>query len=58
MRQIQRWYDAEVIYQDRPNLHLNATIERNVPVSRILNHQQQTNQVHFKVTGKKIIVMK
>lgn len=58
MRQIQRWYDADIVYQEKPNLHLNATIERNVPVTRILNLLEQTNQVHFKVTGKKIIVMK
>jgi ferric-dicitrate binding protein FerR (iron transport regulator) len=56
MRQIERWYDAEVIYQDKVNLHLNATIGRDVPVSRLLHLLEQTGQVHFKIEGRKIYV--
>jgi transmembrane sensor len=58
MRQIERWYDADVVYQDNLNLHMNATIERDVPVSKLLHILEQTNQVHFKIEEKKIIVMK
>jgi len=58
MRQIERWYDADVVYQDSVNLHMNATIDRNVPVTRLLRLLEETNQVHFKIDGKKIIVMK
>lgn len=56
MRQVERWYDADVVYQDKVNLHLNATIERNVPVSRLLYILEQTGQVHFKIEGRKIYV--
>jgi len=58
MRQIERWYDADVEYQDQVTLHLNATIRRDVPVSKLLGILEETNQVHFKVEGKKIKVMK
>ena len=58
MRQIERWYDADVVYQDNLSLHLNATIERDVPVSKLLHILEQTDQVHFKIEGKKIVVMK
>lgn len=58
MRQIARWYDAEIKYQDNVALHLNGTIGRDVPVSKLLNILEATNQVHFKIEGKKIIVMK
>src|ERR1051326_5410244 len=58
MRQVERWYDAKVEYQDKVNLHLNATIERDVPVSKLLHIFELTNQVKFKIEGKKIIVMK
>jgi len=58
MRQIERWYDADVVYQDKLSLHMNATIERDVPVSKLLHILEQTDQVHFKIEGKKIIVMK
>lgn len=57
MRQITRWYDADVAYKDKVNLHLNATIERDIPVSKLLQILEATNQVHFKIEGKKIIVM-
>jgi transmembrane sensor len=58
MRQVERWYDADVVFQDKLSLHLNATIERDVPVSKLLQLLEKTEQVKFKVDGKKIIVMK
>lgn len=57
MRQIARWYDADIVYQDKVTLHLNAIIERDVPVSKLLSILEATNEVHFKIDGKKIIVM-
>ena len=58
MRQIERWYDADVEYKDAITLHLNATIGRDVPVSKLLHIFEETEQVKFKVDGKKIIVTK
>jgi len=57
MRQVERWYDADVEFKDSVSLHLNATIERGVPVSQLLHILEQTGQVHFKIDGKKITVM-
>ncbi|MGC4038394.1 MAG: FecR family protein [Chitinophagaceae bacterium] len=58
MRQVARWYDAEVVYKDSVNIHLNATISRGVPVSRLLYLLSQTGDVHFEIEGNKIFVMK
>jgi ferric-dicitrate binding protein FerR (iron transport regulator) len=58
MRQIERWYDANVVYEDSISLHLNATIGRDVPVSKLLHIFEETNEIHFKIEGKKITVMK
>jgi transmembrane sensor len=58
MRQVERWYNADVEFKDNVNLHLNATIERDVPVSKLLHIFEETGQVHFKIEDKKIIVMK
>lgn len=58
MRQVERWYDAEVIYKDKIDVHLNATIDRNVPVSRLLQILEATGHVHFEIEGKKITVHK
>jgi ferric-dicitrate binding protein FerR (iron transport regulator) len=56
MRQVNRWYDAEIVYEARPDFHFNATIHRHEPVSTLLQVLEETNQVHFSIQGKKIIV--
>lgn len=58
MRQVERWYDADVNYKDSVDLHLNATISRNVPVSNLLQILAATEQVHFKIQNNTIAVMK
>ena len=58
MRQVERWYDADVIFEDQLSVHLNGTIERNVTVSRLLEILEATGHVKFKVQGNKIIVKK
>lgn len=58
MRQVERWYDADVEFRDNVTLHLNATIERDVPVSKLLQILEETGQVHFEIKDNKIIVMK
>ena len=56
MRQIERWYDAEIIYENKPADHFNAEISRDVPVSKLLHILALTNRVHFTIEGNKIFV--
>ncbi|HSU26797.1 MAG TPA: FecR domain-containing protein [Chitinophagaceae bacterium] len=56
MRQVKRWYDAEVVYEGKVDFHFNATIYRKEPVEKLLHILEETNRVHFKIDGKKIIV--
>jgi ferric-dicitrate binding protein FerR (iron transport regulator) len=56
MRMIERWYDAKIIYKDRINDHFTGTIDRNVPVSRLLKLLEATGQVHFTIEGQTITV--
>jgi len=58
MRQVERWYDADVVYEYRPSDHFNADIPRDVPVSKLLRFLELTNSVRFKIEGKKIIVLR
>jgi ferric-dicitrate binding protein FerR (iron transport regulator) len=58
MRQVARWYDAEIVYENKPDYHFNATVPRNVPVSKLLHFLELTNRVHFKIENQKIIVLK
>jgi hypothetical protein len=58
MRQVKRWYGAEIIYQDKVTHHFNATVDRTEPIDKLLHYLEGTGQVHFKLDNKKIIVMK
>ncbi len=56
MRQVSRWYDVEIVYEGKLNYHFTATIHRHEPVSKLLDLLEKTNNVHFTIEGKKIIV--
>ncbi|RBL93059.1 FecR family protein [Chitinophaga flava] len=56
MRQVARWYGAEVIYEGKINHHFMGTIPRDVPVSRLLKMLELTGRVSFTVDGNKIFV--
>lgn len=56
MKQVTRWYDAEVVYEGKISGNFVADISRNVPVSKLLNLLELTNRVHFSIADKKIIV--
>ncbi|SKA09513.1 protein of unknown function [Chitinophaga eiseniae] len=56
MRQVARWYGAEVIYEGNVSHHFMGTVPRDVPVSRLLKMLELTGRVSFVVEGNKIIV--
>lgn len=57
MRMIARWYDVEVEYRGNvPSVHFRGTIPSNVPVSEVLDMLGKTEEVHFSISGRKIIV--
>lgn len=56
MEQVTRWYNVEVEYKGNVNYHFNADIERNVPVSKLLELLEKTGRVHFDVRNNTIIV--
>ena len=57
MRMIARSYDVEVEYRGSiPATHFRGAISSNVPVSQVLNMMERTGEVHFEISGRKIIV--
>ncbi len=56
MRPVQRWYDAKVIYEGKISYHFNGTIDRSVPVSKVLELLEGTGHVHFTIEGSTITV--
>lgn len=59
MRQISRWYDVDVVYKDELR---GKTVWGSVPrysnISRVLSVLELTGNVHFKIEGRQVIVMK
>ncbi|RPE09171.1 FecR family protein [Chitinophaga lutea] len=58
MRQLARWYDVEVMYgSDIPSREFVGEIERDLHLSQVLKILEQNN-IHFKIQGRKIIVLR
>ena len=56
-RQISRWYDVEVVFENKIAGDFVITgIPRTVPLSKLLHLLELTNRVHFTIEGKKITV--
>jgi transmembrane sensor len=58
MRMVERWYDAKVKFKDQIYDHFNGTIDRGVPVSKLLHMLSATGLVHFNIEGDTITVSK
>lgn len=57
MRQIARWYDVTISYEGQiPHREFAGKIKRNNNASEVLKILQES-KVHFRIEGKKIIVM-
>ena len=60
MNKVARWYNVEIIYQNKPNAQLTfgGEISRSKNISSVLDIIALTGNVHFKIEGRKVIVMK
>ncbi|WP_316791962.1 FecR family protein [Pedobacter frigoris] len=58
MSQIARWYDVEIIYQDEriKSIPFSGSITRFGNISEILRKVELTEEVRFKVEGRKIFI--
>ena len=57
MRQIERWYDAKIVYKGEIKELFNATILRKEPLSKLLHYLETNGYVHFKIENKTIYVL-
>lgn len=59
MRKISRWYDVDVEYDGAiSNEEFNGTISRTKNIAQVLRMLEDTKGVHFKIEGRRIVVMK
>lgn len=57
MRQLARWYDVDILYEGRiPDDEFVGKIDRSANISQVLRILE-LDHVHFRIEGKKIIVM-
>lgn len=58
MREVARWYDVEVEYQGNVNSSgVVSTVSRTKKLSRLLRALQINQGIHFKVEGRRVVVM-
>lgn|GEM_PF-1345020 len=57
MRQAARWYDIDIVYETHAAKHFIADIPINTTLAEFLRLLEATGQVHFRIDGKKVIVM-
>lgn len=56
MRQVERWYNAKVVFEADITGHFNATVQRDVPVSKLLHYLELTKHVYFTINNNTITV--
>lgn len=56
-RQLSRWYDVEIVYNQKVDDLFYAKIPKNTKLTEVLKALELTGKVRFTIEGKKIIVM-
>ena len=57
MRQLERWYDVDVVFNTTSKEHFNFTISRGEPLSKVLRLMELTGKIHFKTENKTVYVL-
>ncbi|QQY31776.1 MULTISPECIES: FecR family protein [Chryseobacterium] len=58
LRQLERWYDIDVDYQNVPNAKVYATISRDKKLTSVLFALGEVTDLNFKMTGRRIEIKK
>ncbi len=56
MRQVARWYNLQVVYDNPPVEKFYVNIPRDTKLSSLFKMLESTEAVHFKLTGRKVTV--
>jgi transmembrane sensor len=56
MRQLERWYNINVVYDDKLSKQYTGIISRNVPLSKVLQLFERTAEVKFFIVGNTVHV--
>lgn len=58
MRQLKRWYDVEVVYENGivPDIHFSGIISQKSPVEQVITMINTSGNLHMEMQGKKVMV--
>lgn len=57
MRQVERWYNVDVVFERESDLHFTGELSRFVNVSQLLRKLELTNEVKFRIENGRITVL-
>jgi transmembrane sensor len=57
MKEVERWYGVKVVYGAPVNGKFSTTLQRNMPVSKLLRNLELTGELKFSIEGKTITVI-
>ena len=57
MRQVEKWYDVDVVFEGTVSEHFITTMPRDVPVSQVFKYLEATGRVRFRIEGRRVTVM-
>jgi ferric-dicitrate binding protein FerR (iron transport regulator) len=60
MKQVARWYDVDVEYRDDDvkNNEFGGTISKYKNITELLDVMSLTRSIHYKIEGRRVIIMK
>jgi ferric-dicitrate binding protein FerR (iron transport regulator) len=59
MKQVSRWYDVDIEYKDGvQDKEFGGTISKYKNITELLNNLQLTQTIHYKLEGRRVIIMK
>ena len=59
MAKIARWYNVELTYETNPdNINIGGMVPRSAKINEILALMGQTGEVHFKIEGRRITIIR
>jgi transmembrane sensor len=59
MSTLERWYNIEAVYQSYPSeSRFSGSVSRSKNISEVLNLIESTQEVHFKIEERRVVVMK
>ena len=58
MKKVSRWYDVDIGYEGSiTNQNFGGTFYRSKSITELLHHLEKIGKVHFKIEGRRVIVM-